>query len=163
MQSLHIKKFVENSDDINALVTKFGGQPHWLEHPQWPLSRSTGQPMKFIGQIVLEKNLFPVTTAKIAYLFMSDSEDDFIDGTYEPDAGENAVILQPGDNNFVELDNLNNGPRCKSAFSIELIVNEPEDAFEDNKTRNSLYKEEYPTKPINGITAAIIGAICSFR
>jgi hypothetical protein len=29
-------------------------------------------------------------------LFMTDEEDNFVDGTYEPDGGENAVILQPG-------------------------------------------------------------------
>jgi uncharacterized protein YwqG len=31
----------------------------------------------------------------MAYVFMTDG-DDYVDGTWEPDGGENAVILQPG-------------------------------------------------------------------
>lgn len=38
-----------------------------------------------------------MTTAQMAYLFITDEENgEFVDGTYEPDGGENAVILQPG-------------------------------------------------------------------
>ncbi|HNO61948.1 MAG TPA: hypothetical protein PKH44_15045, partial [Plasticicumulans sp.] len=39
---------------VTACVTKFGGQPCWLKAPQWPLSRATGQPMRFIAQVALE-------------------------------------------------------------------------------------------------------------
>ncbi len=53
--------------------------------------------MRFIGQIALDQALFPCVQAQMAYLFMTDEEDgNFVDGTYEPDGGENAVILQPG-------------------------------------------------------------------
>jgi hypothetical protein len=53
--------------------------------------------MRFIGQIALDQGLFPGLQAKMAYLFMTDEkEETFIDGTYEPDGGENAIILQPG-------------------------------------------------------------------
>ena len=96
------KKFVisfrEASSPITEPQTKFGGQPNWILEPQWPLSRETGNPMRFVCQIRLAKELFPEVAAEMAYLFMTDEEgeDAFVDGTYEPDGGENAVILQPG-------------------------------------------------------------------
>ncbi|HET6251534.1 MAG TPA: DUF1963 domain-containing protein [Tepidisphaeraceae bacterium] len=97
MPKKHWIEFQEVSSPISGLVTKFGGQPTWVSEPQWPLSRKIAKPMRFIGQIKLSKELFPETTAEMAYLFMTDEEGDaFVDGTYEPDGGENAVILQPG-------------------------------------------------------------------
>lgn len=82
---------------IHELVTKFGGQPVWLTEPQWPLSRKLGWPMQFIGQISLYPELFGALEAQIAYVFMTDL---FLTGqhadTRSPEAGENAVILQPG-------------------------------------------------------------------
>lgn len=90
-------EFVETSTPITALVTKFGGQPVWVGEPQWPLSRETGNPMRFVCQIALDRELVPNTTARMAYFFMTEEDcDDFVDGTYDPDGGENAVILQPG-------------------------------------------------------------------
>jgi uncharacterized protein YwqG len=55
--------------------------------------------MRFIGQMAIEAELFGPTSAQMAYLFMTD-EDDYVDGTWEPNGGENAVILQPGSSNF---------------------------------------------------------------
>ena len=40
-------EFVESPDPINEAVTKFGGEPVWIGEPQWPLSRTTGNPMQF--------------------------------------------------------------------------------------------------------------------
>lgn len=97
MPKKHRIEFHEASSPIADFVTKFGGQPTWVSEPQWPLSRETGNPMRFIRQIKLTNELFPNTTAQMAYLFMTDEENgEFVDGTYEPDGGENAVILQPG-------------------------------------------------------------------
>lgn len=89
-------EFIPVSGPITGHITKFGGQPTWLESPQWPLSRETGNPMRFIGQIALDAQLFPDAAGCMAYLFITDEEDDYIDGTWEPDGGENAVIIQPG-------------------------------------------------------------------
>lgn len=75
----------------SKLSTKFGGQPDWIDHPQWPLSKETGNPMRFICQIDLSEFN---TDAKMAYLFMTD-EEEYVDGTWEPEGGENAIILQP--------------------------------------------------------------------
>jgi len=46
------------SEPITELVTKFGGQPVWLTAPQWPLSRTTANPMKFVAQIALDPAIF---------------------------------------------------------------------------------------------------------
>ncbi len=85
---------------ITEPVAKFGGQPVWLDTPQWPLSRIHDIPMQFICQIPLYPELFGDQPAQIAYLFMTDSLDVPFDAefpdAFEPDGGENAVILQPG-------------------------------------------------------------------
>jgi uncharacterized protein YwqG len=88
-------EFIEATKPINEPVTKFGGQPVWLSEAQWPLSAETGNPMRFICQIALDPTLFGDIDAKMAYIFMTD-EEEFVDGTYDMDGGENAVILQPG-------------------------------------------------------------------
>ena len=87
--------FHEADTPVREPVTKFGGQPSWIGGPSWPLSRQTGRPMRFIGQVALDPQIFGAVPARLAYLFMTD-EEDFVDGTYEPEGGENAVILQPG-------------------------------------------------------------------
>ncbi len=81
---------------IAMLETKFGGQPNWISEPCWPLSKSLQKPMKFLGQFVLYPEIFGSILPQIAYLFMTDSKDQFVSGTWLPDGGENAVILQPG-------------------------------------------------------------------
>lgn len=101
-------EFHEAKQPIREAVTKFGGQPTWLEEPQWPLSRESGTPMRFICQIRLDQELFGAVAARMAYLFMTDGEE-YIDGTWEPDGGENAVILQPGEAP-VETSKLTTGP-----------------------------------------------------
>ncbi len=91
-------EFREADTPIREAVTKFGGQPAWIETPAWPLSRQTGRPMRFIAQVALEPDLFGTVPARMAYLFMTDDDEgEWVDGTYEPDGGENAVVLQPGD------------------------------------------------------------------
>jgi len=92
-------EFIESSKPISGLVTKFGGQPTWISQPQWPLSRSTGKPMRFICQIAINSEMFKPCAAQMAYLFMTDGEE-YVDGTWEADGGENLVILQPGQTEF---------------------------------------------------------------
>jgi hypothetical protein len=96
-------------------VTKFGGQPVWIEEPEWPMSRSTGRPMRFICQIGLgDAGLGEPHTARVAYLFMTDSEaypgQPAVYGQYDPSGGENAVIIQPGADRPVVTMPLPTGP-----------------------------------------------------
>jgi hypothetical protein len=80
---------------IQEPMTKLGGQPVWVGKPEWPLSRALNVPMRFIGQFALDPELFGSCAAQLAYLFLTDT-DTFVDGTWQPDSGENAMILQPG-------------------------------------------------------------------
>ncbi len=94
-----LKKYVLSSTPapapITDLVDKLGGQPVWLDMPAWPLSKFTGKPMSFVGQFVLYPEIFDPIEGRMAYIFMYDDEP-FVTGTWLPDSGENAVILQPG-------------------------------------------------------------------
>ena len=82
-----------SAEPIKEAITKFGGQPVWLKEAQWPLSASTGKLMSFIAQVRLEPSVFGKIQGQMAYLFMTDDEDGGL--TSDPEAGENAVIIQP--------------------------------------------------------------------
>ena len=91
-------------------ITKFGGQPHWLKAPQWPLSKTTGNPMRFIGQIALEPPAFQDHPGKIAYIFITDESPAYVSGTWDPEGGENAIIIQPNGNYIGRTTNISTGP-----------------------------------------------------
>lgn len=119
-ECLHID-FVRAPRPGTELQTKFGGSPGWLQAAQWPLSRATGEPMIFIGQIALtQTGLFPGAVAQMAYVFIGE------DGqmTWDPDAGENAVILQPG---LCEVPHraLNSGPTITGYEPNGAVSDEP--------------------------------------
>jgi uncharacterized protein YwqG len=146
--------FHPTSAPITEPVTKFGGQPVWLTEPEWPLSKETGEPMRFIGQVALYSEIFDGVEGKMAYIFMSDGED-YVDGTWEPEGGENAVIIQPNGDN-VETKSLVTGPSLYQMeeregsellhsilceFSVELrLGDDPERGFEDD-TDGAAYEE----------------------
>lgn len=97
--------FVPADGAVCVAVTKVGGQPLWLEEPQWPLSRQTGRPMEFLGQFALDGG-------RLAYLFMT--SDDQVDNTWQPEGGENALLIQPGGRvpDFVTVERRVEGPSC---------------------------------------------------
>lgn len=103
--------------------TRFGGLPDWLGEPQWPISRSLGTPMVFVAQIALHPDQLPwITEAKMAYLFESDdSEDPGGPETWDPFAGENAVIVQPGTApSWVEVRTVATGPQVGLEVPVTL-------------------------------------------
>lgn len=117
--------FEESSAPITEPVTKFGGQPVWVGGNEWPISRAAGVPMRFVCQIVLNDLAIDSDyQEKMAYLFISDSNDapdepgptPIIYGQSDPEAGENAVILQPGGDRIVETQEIVDGP---SLFAFE--------------------------------------------
>lgn len=109
-------EFIPVNEPITEPVTKFGGQPVWIEESQWPISRATGKPMQFICQIALDKEIFGEVQGQMAYVFMTDDfEDDGIADTWEPDGGENAVIIQPSNTEpRVKFQSLRQGPSLYS-------------------------------------------------
>ena len=97
MKKKYSIKFKLSQSPISKPITKFGGQPVWINRAQWPISKKTGKPMMFIGQIKLEPWLFGRIEGRMAYIFMT--EDKKRDAqTWDPDSGENAIIIQPGSN-----------------------------------------------------------------
>jgi hypothetical protein len=134
------------SAPITEPVTKFGGQPVWIAEPEWPLSEETGEPMRFICQVALYPEIFGDVKGKMAYVFMTDGED-YVDGTWEPEGGENAVIIQPNGVNAATRP-LGTGPSlyemkegegegllqpAPCEFSVELeLGDDPERGFEDD-------------------------------
>ncbi|MCZ7418310.1 hypothetical protein O7605_02055 [Verrucosispora sp. WMMA2121] len=74
---------------IDVPRAKLGGQPVWLGPPTWPLSRSLGIPMMFVGQIPV-----PGEPTSLAYLFVTDDPQGTTE-TFDAEAGENALLVQP--------------------------------------------------------------------
>ena len=97
--------FVPAEGAVRDAVTKVGGQPVWLGEPQWPLSRETGRPMEFLGQ-------FAVAGGRLAYLFMTGDGHGSVDGTFDPEGGENALVVQPDGRvpDFVTVEHRAEGP-----------------------------------------------------
>lgn len=110
--------FISKDNDIKEPVTKFGGQPVWIDGCQWPISKELDEPMTFIGQIKLEAELFPEHAGKMAYLFMTDGEVD----TWEPDCGENAVIIQPNGHYDGKVSVIQEGQSYSEPHSVNLEI-----------------------------------------
>lgn len=66
-------------------AARFGGQPDWLEAPQWPVT-SEGRPLTFYGQL-------PLAGGRMAYVFVSAGDRA---ETWTPLGDGNALIVQPG-------------------------------------------------------------------
>lgn len=147
--------------------TKFGGQPDWVTTPEWPVGKTTGRPMRFICQINLQDIGMQDIEAKMAYLFMTDDEE-YVDGTWEPDGGENAIILQPIANEsitekrsigptlyeMIEIPGKNRLEPKEFECSVELVESvETELQNDELEIKNKLgghahflQSEEYPSK-----------------
>ncbi len=131
-------QFIEAKKPIREPVTKVGGQPVWIEEAQWPVSASTGRPMRFICQIAIAPEVFGSIPPKVAYIFMTD-EEEYVDRTWEPDGGENAVVLQPGVVSF-PVRTLDSGPilyrMVKKMFKKLLVPEQCEFAIKINESED---------------------------
>jgi uncharacterized protein YwqG len=81
--------FEESTIPITELKTKFGGQPIWLNESAWPLNPESiaDEKMLFLGQIVLEEDIFPDSNGAVVYLFFADG----IELLYEKST---AIVIQ---------------------------------------------------------------------
>ncbi len=111
-----IRSYRRTAEPIREPVTKFGGQPVWLDEPAWPVGEGSGAPMRFICQILLDAAVFGGGPATMAYLFVTQPERSEIEGGgFDPDViyadgGENAVIVQPGGRSGANTRPLLDGP-----------------------------------------------------
>jgi hypothetical protein len=101
-----VMEFAAATETVRTPGPQLGGQPLWLEQPTWPQSKDLGAPMMFVGQFPI-----PNGDGSVAYLFMTD-DPDAMAPTFEPESGENAVIVQPGGRvpTFVDVTDEATGP-----------------------------------------------------
>lgn len=165
MKKKYAINFREIENPITEPVTKFGGQPVWIEKPEWAVSRSTGKPMMFVCQIKLEKEIFGQIESEMAYIFIED--EDPMSVTWEADGGDNAVIIQPNGNNptaipletgsslyeMVKVENEKYLQPIEREFSVETIFGEDREEIEEDEFENKiggypsfLQNEEYPSQ-----------------
>ena len=93
-----ITGFEKFNETNTGITTRFGGQPDWIDEPQWPQSSAWGRPMQIICQIPLI-HLDENFGGKVAYIFATHASHPERDEFFDPDVifldgGENAVIIQ---------------------------------------------------------------------
>jgi hypothetical protein len=98
-------RFRPAASPIREPVAKLGGQPVWLDAPTWPTIGNAEAPMVFVGQFPI-----PGADGRMAYLFVGD--EDYVDLTFEPEGGGNALLVQPGGRvpGFVTVTESSTGP-----------------------------------------------------
>jgi hypothetical protein len=116
IRSQKIIEFVTEKT-MGMMHTKFGGQPDWLDKVEWPVTPISKQPMRFLGQILLDPVLFPQAAGKMIYIFL--------DNTVEDDCG--AVVLQPNNPMQILTQPLTSGPTVSDVpyYIVTQWVDEP--------------------------------------
>ncbi len=85
--------FTAVSTPILEPITKFGGQPVWIDEPRWAVDGTNGKKIPFLCQIRLEPEIFGNIEAKMAYIFHGASDEEY---DWSTDHGNTAIVLQPG-------------------------------------------------------------------
>ena len=109
--------------------TKFGGNPDWLEEPQWPISADSTEQMRLICQISLDEE-FPNFAGCMAYILMTEDKEEYTEGTWELEGGENAVIIQPQGIPLVPVKAIPTGPTREEYYVREKVVEIEKDSLE---------------------------------
>lgn len=116
IEKYDIIRFVKLEEKIDKPISKFGGQPVWIEEEQWPVSMGwEDKKMMFIGQILVEKGMLGNKEDLMVYIFVTHPEsyeDDFFDPDItEWNGGENAVIIQ-------SFENVQNNINCQKGPTL---------------------------------------------
>jgi len=77
--------------------------------------------MTFIGQVALSPELFGSIPGRMAYLFITDDQMEESLRTWDPDGGENAVVVQPQGVCSVDTTPLRSGPSLESTRTVSWI------------------------------------------
>ena len=72
-------QFIESRTKILEPITKFGGQPVWINRPYWPIEYETDEKMLFLGQIELNRQLFPGSNGEMVYIFFGEASEPLSD------------------------------------------------------------------------------------
>ncbi|MGH4124400.1 MAG: DUF1963 domain-containing protein [Clostridium sp.] len=70
--------FIEEKEKVKIPVTKFGGQPLWIDNVMWPIDKENGETMRFICQIELYSEIFGDNQFKMAYLFAAEEWNNYV-------------------------------------------------------------------------------------
>lgn len=84
-------QIIESTAEILEPITKFGGQPVWIAEPLWPLDPETGEQMLFLGQIALNKELFPDSDGIMVYIFFGEGSEPLYNEAF-------AIVIQTSEN-----------------------------------------------------------------
>ncbi|OJJ20920.1 hypothetical protein BKI52_10085 [marine bacterium AO1-C] len=89
-------KLKESTKPITEPITKFGGQPVWINTPQWPIDPYPTEQVKmlFIGQIALNPAVFSGSEGMMAYIFFAEEGEPLIEEQL-------VTVIQTKNNPFV--------------------------------------------------------------
>lgn len=140
---LSIEGYQRVDDPITEPVTKFGGQPVWLEEPTWPISKSHKCPMQFVCQIKVPDFFGGEIAGKMVYVFTYHPDFEKLNEGYDitstlyPEDGDNAVVIQPEGDRPAATSILpvgERGQRVKRAIRIQSLETGPTLYDEEGKT-----------------------------
>ena len=159
MKKKYSISFQKSLSPITEPVTKFGGQPVWIEKPEWAISKTTGKPMTFICQILLEPEIFGKVESKMAYIFME--TENWESQTWDAEFGDNAVIIQPNGKNPNNVQ-LKEGLTIESEFSVIVTEGEDKEIKEENLAADDFGEDEFSGAEDEKLSENKIGGIPIF-
>lgn len=118
-------RWVPSPVPLTDASTRFGGQPAWTGPPTWPLSASLREPMTFVGQVLLPPA--DDRPERLLLLFLAGRDGEDVENTWEPEAGENALLCQPGRvPGFVDTIAAPTGPSVGEDVAVTLVPGDPD-------------------------------------
>ncbi len=157
MRSKRIVGFKPLANSAAVFKTKFGGQPDWIDHIEWPRDAIQNEPMMFIAQIKIDNDLFPGVDADAAYIFIAEDKDGELD-TFDPEAGTNQVVLQHFGKGSSSTSQSEYGPTVsEQAYGIvvktvdESVVVDETTAGIDVEALNQLSDQHHASSKIGGV------------
>jgi hypothetical protein len=144
IKKYEITEFKQVVKRINEPITKFGGQPVWINEPEWPMSDGwDDKPMMFVGQIALEKNILGNNEDYVIYIFVTHPES-YEDDFFDPDVaewmgGENRVIIQ-------RMDEIERNEKFECVYEGPTLFNKYNEKYEYIPVLQESYDPEFISK-----------------
>lgn len=171
VKKYEIVEWIKSESSIVTPITKFGGQPIWIEDTQWPVSKGwEDRLMIFVGQIAIAKGMFGNKNDLMAYIFVTHANSN-VDDFFDPDvlewgSGESAVIIQPGGKNDIINISINKGPSLFNKYNMKEeyipIINETYDPEFLNQSEYCNLNESQRNEYFNKVDTNKIGGVPNF-